>query len=85
MNYMDRYPVLKRGIYWFWESWTVRNGVIPVPDKVMKNLDWDDKILLELEYSEDGKENGPGWVIKQSKVAAGKFLGFGDDKDMGKT
>ena len=85
MSYMDRYPVLKRGIYWFWESWTVRNGVIPVPDKVMKNLDWDEKILLELEYSEDGKENGPGWVIKQSKVAAGKFLGFGDDKDMGKT
>ena len=85
MNYMDRYPVLKRGIYWFWESWTVRNGVIPVPDKVMKNLDWDEKILLELEYSEDGKENGPGWVIKQSKVAADKFLGFGDDKDMGKT
>ena len=85
MNYMDRYPVLKRGIYWFWESWTVRNGVIPVPDKVMKNLDWDEKILLELEYSEDGKENGPGWVIKQSKVAAGKFLGFGDDKDMGNT
>ena len=85
MNYMDRYPVLKRGIYWFWESWTVRNGVIPVPDKVMKNLDWDEKILLELEYSEDGKENGTGWVIKQSKVAAGKFLGFGDDKDMGKT
>ena len=85
MNYMDRYPVLKRGIYWFWESWTVRNGVIPVPDKVMKNLDWDEKILLDLEYSEDGKENGPGWVIKQSKVAAGKFLGFGDDKDMGKT
>ena len=85
MNYMDRYPVLKRGIYWFWESWTVRNGVIPVPDKVMKNLDWDEKILLELEYSEDRKENGPGWVIKQSKVAAGKFLGFGDDKDMGKT
>ena len=85
MNYMDRYPVFKRGIYWFWESWTVRNGVIPVPDKVMKNLDWDEKILLELEYSEDGKENGPGWVIKQSKVAAGKFLGFGDDKDMGKT
>ena len=82
---MDRYPVFKRGIYWFWESWTVRNGVIPVPDKVMKNLDWDEKILLELEYSEDGKENGPGWVIKQSKVAAGKFLGFGDDKDMGKT
>ncbi len=55
MNYMDRYPVLKRGIYWFWESWTVRNGVIPVPDKVMKNLDWDEKILLELEYSKDGK------------------------------
>ena len=85
MSYSDRYPILKRGIYWFWESWTVRNGVIPVPDKVMKNLDWDEKILLELEYSEDGKENGPGWVIKQSKVAAGKFLGFGDDKDMGKT
>ena len=79
MNYMDRYPILKRGIYWFWESWTIRNGVIPVPDKVMKNLDWDDKILLELEYSTDGKENGPGWVIKQSKVAAGKFLGFGDE------
>ena len=69
MNYMDRYPVFKRGIYWFWESWTERNGVIPVP----------------LEYSEDGKENGPGWVIKQSKVATGKFLGFDDDKDMGKT
>ena len=85
MSYSDRYPILKRGIYWFWESWTVRNGVIPVPDKVMKNLDWDEKILLELEYAEDGKENGPGWVIKQSKVAAGKFLGFGDDKDMGKT
>jgi len=84
MNYMDRYPILKRGIYWFWESWTVRNGVIPVPDKVMKNLDWDEKILLELEYAADGKENGPGWIIKPSKVAASKFSGFIDDKDMGK-
>ena len=79
MNYMDRYPILKRDIYWFWESWTIKDGVIPVPDKVMKNLGWDEKTLLELEYSEDGKENGPGWVIKQSKVAAGKFLGFGDE------
>ena len=84
MSYSDRYPILKRGIYWFWESWTVRNGVIPVPDKVMKNLDWDEKTLLELEYAEDGKERGPGWVIKQSKVAASKFLGFNDDKDMDK-
>ena len=85
MSYSDRYPILKRGIYWIWESWTVRNGVIPVPDKVMKNLDWDEKTLLELEYAEDGKERGPGWVIKQSKVAASKFLGFNDDKDMDKT
>ena len=51
----------------------------------MKNLDWDEKILLELEYSEDGKENGPGWIIKQSKVAAGKFLGFSDDKNVDET
>ena len=85
MNYMDKYPILIRGIYWFWESWTVKHGVMPVPDKVMKNLDWDEKILLELEYTEDGKENGPGWVIKQSKVAAGKFLGFDDAKNMDKT
>ena len=85
MNYMDRYPVLKRGIYWFWESWTIKDGVIPVPAKVMKKLDWDEKILLELEYSETGTENGPGWVIKQSKVAAGKFLGFSDDKNVDET
>ena len=79
MNYMDRYPILKRGIYWFWESWTVRNGVIPVPDKVMKNLDWDEKILLELAYTEDGKENGPGWIIRQSKVAAHKYIQENDE------
>ena len=76
---MDRYPVLKRGIYWFWESWTVRNDVIPVPDKVMKNLDWDEKILLELAYTEDGKENGPGWIIRQSKVAAHKYIQENDE------
>ena len=85
MNYMDRYPVLKRGIYWFWESWTIKDGVIPIPDKVMKKLNWDEKTLLEFEYVENGKENGPGWVIKQSKVAASKFLGFNDDKDMDET
>ena len=85
MNYMDRYPVLKRGIYWFWESWTIKDGVIPVPDKVMKKLNSDEKTLLEFEYVENGKENGPGWVIKQSKVAASKFLGFNDDKDMDET
>jgi hypothetical protein len=49
------------------------DGIIPVPDKVMKNLGWDEKILLELEHI-DG-----GWIIKQSKVAASKFLGFGDE------
>ena len=85
MNYMDRYPILKRGIYWFWESWTVKNGVIPVPDKVMKNLDWDEKTLLEFEYTDDGGLLGPGWVIKQSNVAAGKFLGFSDDKNVDET
>jgi len=85
MNYQDRYPILKRGIYWFWESWTIKDGVIPVPDKVMKKLDWDEKTLLEFEYTENGKENGPGWVIKQSKVAAGKFLGFSDDKNVDET
>ena len=85
MNYMDRYPILKRGIYWFWESWTIKNGVIPVPDKVMKNLDWDEKTLLEFEYTDDGGLLGPGWIIKQSKVAAGKFLGFSDDKNVDET
>jgi hypothetical protein len=85
MNYMDRYPVLKRGIYWFWESWTIKDGVIPIPDKVMKKLNWDEKTLLEFEYVENGKENGPGWVIKQSKVAASKFLGFNYDENMDKT
>ena len=85
MNYMDKYPILKRGIYWFWESWTVKNGVIPVPDKVMKNLDWDEKTLLEFEYTDDGGLLGPGWIIKQSKVAVGKFLGFSDDKNVDET
>ena len=85
MNYMDRYPALKRGIYWFWESWTIKDGVIPIPDKVMKKLNWDEKTLLEFEYVENGKENGPGWVIKQSKVAASKFLGFNYDENMDKT
>ena len=77
--YQDRYPVLKHGKYWFWESWTVVDDVIPVPDKVMKNLGWDEKILLEFEHTDDG------WIIKQSKVAASKFLGFSDDKNMDKT
>ena len=51
----------------------------------MKNLDWDEKTLLEFEYTDDGGLLGPGWVIKQSKVAAGKFLGFSDDKNVDET
>ena len=74
MNYEDRYPILKRGIHWFFESWTTRNNTIPVPDKVMKNLDWNEKTLLELAYTEDGHERGPGWIIRQSKVLAEKYI-----------
>ena len=79
MNYMDRYPILKRGIYWCWESWTIKDGIIPVPDKVMKNLNWDEKRLLELEYREDGHERGPGWVIRQSDVLAEKYIQENDE------
>ena len=50
----------------------LNDKILFVPDKVLENLGWDEKILLELEHTDDG------WIIKQSKVAASKFLGFGD-------
>jgi len=69
MSYHDRYPQFQRGIYWFWEAWTVKDNTLPVPDKVMKHLGWDEKTLLEFKQTEDG------WVIQQSKVAASKYVG----------
>jgi bifunctional DNA-binding transcriptional regulator/antitoxin component of YhaV-PrlF toxin-antitoxin module len=50
----------------------LNDKILFVPDKVLENLGWNEKILLELEHTDDG------WIIKQSKVAASKFLGFGD-------
>ena len=50
----------------------LNDKILFVPDKVLENLGWDEKILLELEHTDDG------WIIKQSKAAASKFLGFGD-------
>jgi bifunctional DNA-binding transcriptional regulator/antitoxin component of YhaV-PrlF toxin-antitoxin module len=50
----------------------LNDKILFVPDKVLENLGWDEKILLELEHTDDG------WIIKQSKVAASKFLGFSD-------
>ena len=46
--------------------------VLTIGNWELKDLGWDEKILLELEHTDDG------WIIKQSKVAASKFLGFGD-------
>ena len=45
-------------------------------EEELEHLGWDEKTLLELE------QTSVGLIIKQSKVAASKFLGFRDDKDM---
>ena len=42
-------------------------------EEELDDLGWDEKILLELE------QIPAGWIIKQSKVAASRFLGFSDE------
>ena len=43
--------------------------VLSLTYEEFEDLDWEEQILLELEY------DGFGWTIQQSKVAAGKFRG----------
>ena len=43
--------------------------VLSLTDEEFEDLDWEEQILLELEY------DGFGWTIQQSKVAAGKGRG----------
>ena len=43
--------------------------VLSLTDEEFEDLDWEEQILLELEY------DGFGWTIQQSKVAAGKVIG----------
>ena len=57
----------------------MNDKTIFLTEEELEDLGWDEKTLLELE------QTGVGWIIKQSKVAASKFLGFNDDKDMGKS
>tara|TARA_Y100001951_G_C11044199_1_gene131990 strand:+ start:102 stop:308 length:207 start_codon:yes stop_codon:yes gene_type:complete len=51
----------------------VKDDSIIIPQEIIEELGWEERILLELEYTDDG------WIIKQSKVAAVKFLGSQDD------
>ena len=57
----------------------MNDKTIFLTEEELEDLGWDEKTLLELE------QTSVGWIIKQSKVAASKFLGFNDDKDMGKS
>ena len=43
--------------------------VLSLTDEEFEDLDWEEQILLELEY------DGFGWTIQQSKVAAAKVIG----------
>jgi len=38
-------------------------------DEELKDLGWEERILLELEH------DGIGWTIQQSKVASAKYMG----------
>ena len=40
-----------------------------LPAHIIEELDWNERILLELEFVNDR------WILKQSKVAATKFPG----------
>ena len=40
-----------------------------LPADIIEELNWDERILLELEFVNDR------WILKQSKVAATKFPG----------
>ena len=40
-----------------------------LPTDIIEELNWDERILLELEFVNDK------WILKQSKVAATKFPG----------
>ena len=43
--------------------------VLSLTDEEFEDLEWEEKILLELEH------DGIGWTIQQSKVAASKYMG----------
>ena len=47
----------------------VKDDSIIIPQEIIEELGWEERILLELEYTDDG------WIIKQSNVAASKFSG----------
>jgi len=47
----------------------VIDDAIILPDDIIEELNWDERILLELEFVNDR------WILKQSKVAATKFSG----------
>ena len=40
-----------------------------LPTDIIKELGWEENVLLELEFVNDR------WILKQSKVAASKFAG----------
>ena len=40
-----------------------------LPADIIEELNWDERILLELEFVNDR------WILKQSKVAAAKYMG----------
>ena len=43
--------------------------VLSLSDEELKDLGWEEIILLELEH------DGIGWTIQQSKVASAKYMG----------
>ena len=47
----------------------VKDDSIIIPQEIIEELGWEERILLELEYTDDG------WIIKHSNVAASKFSG----------
>ena len=51
----------------------LENKVIYITQEELDELNWGEETLLELE------EVPGGWIIKQSRVAASKFLGFDNE------
>ena len=47
----------------------VIDDAIILPADIIEELEWDERILLELEFVNER------WILKQSKVAASKFSG----------
>ena len=47
--------------------------VLSLSDEELKDLGWEETILLELEH------DGIGWTIQQSKVASAKYMGGKDN------